>query len=201
MLKLQDEQETEELKTEELETEEVQLEESPPPPTELRTLGLFGDVSEKKSEEIIYALLLLANESKEDVEFYISSTGGTAVDMFAMYDVMRSIREEVDLVTIGVGKVMSAAVILLASGTKGKRKIGRHCRVMLHSVISSNQGALKDLRSELQEVEYTQNLYTKVLCEETKLTKEKIDEIISQNINAYLSAEEAVEYGIADEIV
>lgn len=96
---------------------------------------------------------------------------------------------------------MSAAVILLASGTKGKRKIGRHCRVMLHSVISSNQGALKDLRSELEEVEYTQDLYTKVLCEETKLTKEKIDEIISQNINAYLSAEEAVEYGIADEII
>ena len=144
---------------------------------------------------------MLANESKEDIEFYISSTGGTAVDMFAMYDVMRSIRKEVDITTIGIGKVMSAAVILLASGTKGKRKIGRHCRVMLHSVISSNQGALKDLRSELREVEYTQDLYTKVLCEETKLTKEKIDEIVSQNINAYLSAEEAVEYGIADEIV
>lgn len=183
------------------EADSTSSEEVVPPPTDLRIIGLFGEVAEKKSEEIIYALLLLASDSKEDIELYISSQGGTAVDMFAMYDVIRSVREQVDISTIGVGKVMSAAVILLASGTKGKRKIGRHCRVMLHSVISSNQGALKDLRSELEEVEYTQDLYTKVLCEETKLTKEKIDEIISQNINAYLSAEEAVEYGIADEII
>ena len=188
-------------KTEELLEEESEGSPPPQPPPELRVLGLFGEVSEKKAEEVIYALMLLAHEGDEDIDMCISSTGGAAIDMFAIYDVMRGIKGSVDISTVGLGKIMSAAVLLLAAGTKGKRKIGKYCRVMIHSVISGTHGSLHDLDNEMREVRYTQDQYIEVLCNETNLTEEQIREMFSKNVNVYLTAEEAVEYGIADEII
>jgi ATP-dependent Clp protease protease subunit len=183
-------------------SEEAPSIEAPPqPPPELRVAGLFGDIDEKKAEELIYAMLLLSNEGPEDIDLLISSVGGSALEMFSIYDMMRFLREIVDISTTGIGKVMSAAVILLASGTKGKRRCGRYCRLMIHPVISGTQGSLQDLRTEMGEVEYTQEKYIKVLAEETSLSEEKIREIFSSNVNTYLSAEEALAYGIIDEIV
>jgi ATP-dependent Clp protease protease subunit len=185
-----------------VEKQEVPVEEAPPqPPPELRVAGLFGDIDEKKAEELIYAMLLLSNEGPEDIDLILSSVGGSALEMFAIYDVMRFLREKMDISTTGIGKVMSAAVILLASGTKGKRRCGRHCRLMIHAVISGTQGSLHDLRTEMGEVEYTQDKYISALAQETDLTEEQIREIFSKNVNTYLSAEEALEYGIIDEIV
>jgi len=184
----------------EIQTEEPEIEVEPLPP-ELRVIGLFGEVSEKKAEELIYSLLLLCSDGEEDVDIYVSSTGGAAVDMFSIYDVMRLLREKVDLSTVGMGKVMSAAVILLAAGTKGKRKIGKYCRVMIHSVIAGNHGTLYDMDNEMKEIKYTQEKYIEALCEETNLTRPQIKKLLAKNVNVYLSAEEAVAYGIADEIV
>jgi len=187
---------------EEIESELMEEETPAPPlPPELRVVGLFGEVSEKKAEDIIYALLLLVNEGDEGVDLYLSSTGGTAIDMFAIYDVMRVVREKIDINTIGVGKVMSAAVILLAAGTKGKRKIGKNCRVMLHSVIAGNHGTLHDMDNEMKEIKYTQEQYIEVLCEETNLTRPQIKKLLAKNVNSYFSAEDAVKYGIADEVI
>lgn len=171
------------------------------PPVETRAVGIFEDISEKKSEEIIYALKLYSGDSKDPVEFYVNSQGGVASDMFAMYDFMREVREEMEIHTYGLGKVMSAAVLLLASGTKGKRKIGKYCRVMIHSVIAGSSGALHDLKNEMKEIQAIQDLYIEALSNETKLTKKKLKEMFSENVNVYLSAEQAVKYGIADIIV
>jgi len=187
---------------EEIEPELTEEETSSPLlPPELRVVGLFGEVSEKKAEDIIYALLLLVNEGDEDVDLYLSSTGGAAIDMFAIYDVMRTVRKKIDINTIGVGKVMSAAVILLAAGTKGKRKIGENCRVMLHSVIAGNQGTLHDMDNEMKEIKHTQEQYIEVLCKETNLTRPQIKKLLAKNVNTYFSAEDAVKYGIADEVI
>lgn len=187
------------------ELEEIQEEEHeeqiPQPPPELRVIGLYGDIAEKKAEEVTYALLLMENEGPDPIEMYISSSGGAANDMFAIYDVMRSIRSTTTLSTMGLGKVMSAAVLLLAAGTKGERKIGKYCRVMLHCVSSGTSGSIHDIKSEMSEIQYTQDQYIEVLEEETNLTKEQIKDIFSRNVNTYLTAEEAVEYGIADEVI
>lgn len=183
---------------EEIETPE---EEFIQPPSELRVVGLYGDITEKKAEETTYTLLMMANEGAEPIEMYISSLGGAATDMFAIYDVMRAIRADIVLSTVGMGKVMSAAVLLLAAGTKGERRIGKHCRVMLHCVSSGTSGSIHDIKSEMGEIEYTQNQYVEVLERETNLTKEQIQDIFSRNVNTYLTAEEAVEYGIADEVI
>ena len=151
---------------------EQQSQQRPSEP-DLRTIGLFSDVSEERVAELIHAMLYLDEvnklnkKDKKPIKFYISTYGGSADDMFGMYDVMRNVRETTELHTVGLGKVMSAGVILLAAGTKGKREIGKNCRVMIHSVIGKKQ--LKDL--------------------------------LERKVNVYLSAEEAVEYGIADIII
>ena len=171
------------------------------PPPETRVIGLFREIDEAKAEELVYAFKLYASESNDPIDFFISTPGGTASDMFTVYDFMREVQNDIEVVTCGLGKVMSAGVPLLAAGTKGKRKIGKYCRIMIHSVIGGTGGALHDLENEMREIQHIQDMYIRALCEETKFTKKKLKDLFSQNVNVYLSAEEAVEYGIADIII
>jgi len=188
---------------ENLEESEASQDTSSPPvlPPETRAVGIFQDITEQKSEEIVYALKIYSSESEEPVNLYVNSAGGVASDMFAIYDFIRETRETMEIHTHGLGKVMSAAVLLLAAGTKGKRKIGKYCRVMIHSVIGGSSGALHDLKNEMKEIQAIQDMYIDALASETKLTKKKLKDLFAKNVNVYLSAEEAVKYGIADIIV
>jgi len=174
---------------------------------DLRTVGLFSDVAEDKVAELVQGLLYLdaMNQLEEDpeeckpIEFYLSTYGGSADDMFALYDIMRQVQSEIH--TIGVGKVMSAGVLLLASGAKGKRKIGKYCRVMIHSAIAGSHGSLPNLVNELEALKKTQDDYIEALATETNMSKEDIKNMLERKVNVYLSAEEAVELGIADIII
>ena len=121
--------------------------------------------------------------------------------MFAIYDMVSIIKQTCELETIGLGKVMSAGTLLLASGTKGKRKIGRHCRVMIHAVTAGSVGELHDIENEMKSVKHIQELYINALSKETQMTKKTIQKLLDRRVNVYLTAEEAVEYGIADEII
>ena len=180
-----------------------------PPEPDLRVVGLFSEVVDEKITEIIHGLLYMNEMNKleedpknrRDIEFYLSTYGGSADDMFALYDMMKIVEEDTDIVTIGMGKVMSAGVLILAAGTKGKRKIGRNCRVMIHSVIAGNHGSLPNLINEMEAIQDLQELYIERLVEETKMTKKQMKKLLEQKVNIYLSAEEAVKYGIADIIV
>jgi len=177
------------------------------PEPDLRIIGLFTDVAEDKVAELVQGLLYMdeLNKLEEDpshrrpIDFYLSTYGGAADDMFALYDVMRHIESEIH--TIGLGKVMSAGVLLLAAGTKGKRKIGKYCRVMLHSAMAGNHGTLPNLVNEMEALQQLQEDYINALVEETKMTKEDIKKMLERKVNVYLSAEEAVELGIADIII
>jgi ATP-dependent Clp protease protease subunit len=181
----------------------------------MRTIGLIGDVDEEKASDVIYALLTLKQLGEREetdakgktktvfdpIELYISTHGGSASDMFAIYDVMRQIKKQCPIETVGIGKVMSAGVLLLAAGTKGKRKIGKNCRVMIHSVLGGNEGPLHNLENELAEIRWTQERYIQALIDETKLTQTTMNKLLQKHVNIYLSAEEAVKYGIADEVI
>ena len=186
---------------------------------ESRTIGLFGEVEEAKISQIVGVMLELADNAEveypanpddpesevlaenEPIEFIINTPGGSADDMFALYDVMRVIKNKCDIITFGVGKVMSAGVLLLAAGTKGQRRIGKNCRVMIHSVIGGNAGPLHNLENEMDEIRYVQNAYLKALADETNMTVSQLKRMINRKVNVYLSAEEAVKLGIADIIV
>lgn len=178
-----------------------------------RTIGLFGDVAEQTCAEVISNLIALSkigeipkDERKDKythlpIEFYINTHGGSASDMFAIYDMMRQVRKKCEIETIGMGKIMSAGVLLMAAGTKGKRKIGAHARVMIHSVLGGTEGPLHNLQNEFDEIKFVQEAYTKALIKETNLTPKAMKELLERHVNIYLSAQDAVKYGIADEVI
>ena len=189
------------------------------PKEEIRTIGLYGTIKEEVCAEIVYSLVVLDKTGKKiippplddpdgpeeevhlPIEMIISSYGGSAADMFSVYDTMRDVRQRCDIETQGLGKIMSAAVLLLAAGTKGKRKIGKHCRVMIHGVISGQHGHISDLENEMEEAKWTQGQYVKALASETNMTEKYIKKLIDKKVNIYLDAEDAVDLGIADIIV
>ena len=185
---------------------------------ESRMIGLFGEVEEIKISQVIGMMIELSEEETEEpensedpesptktvvkpIEFIINTPGGSADDMFALYDIMRLTKEKCDIETFGIGKVMSAGVLLLAAGTKGKRKIGKNCRVMIHSVIGGSSGPVFNLENEIQEMKYMQAAYIRALSSETNMTFKELKKMIDRKVNIYLSAEEAVKLGIADIIV
>tara|TARA_R110000824_G_scaffold243929_1_gene432633 strand:- start:58 stop:681 length:624 start_codon:yes stop_codon:yes gene_type:complete len=180
---------------------------------QLRVVSLFGDLEEERIQEVCNSLLYLNHTrlepcpEEEDVlllkpiEFYISTWGGDALGMFAIYDLMRMIREECPIYTFAIGKVMSAGVLLLAAGTKGDRRIGKNTRIMLHSVRGSHVGAIHSLENEMAETRWIQSQHTDALVEETKLTKRKLNTMLNKKVDVYLSAEDAIKLGIADIIV
>jgi len=171
-------------------------------------LGLFAEVQEEKIAELIHGLLVVAeNENKKEeedripIDFYLSTYGGSADDMFALYDIMRLVREDVIMRTVGLGKVMSAGVLLLAAGTKGQRSIAKNCRIMIHSVVGGNHGDLHNMLNEMEAIEQLQQMFVDCLVSETKMTKTRLKKMLDRKVNVYLSAEEAVELGIADIII
>jgi len=179
-----------------------------PEPEPMNTIGLFCDVTEEKVAEVIHGLLYLdhlyANsppEKRQPIEFYVSTYGGSADDMFSLYDVMRNVKKNNEIHTVGMGKVMSAGVLILAAGTEGKRKIGENCRVMIHSVLGANHGSLHNMINEMEAIEQLQDMYINCLAANTKMSKSQIKKMLERKVNVYLTAKEAVELGIADIII
>ena len=184
----------------------------------IRKCMLYGDINEQVTKEFIATMILLSEtaeteelEDPEDLEseiktvikpfeVIISTGGGNADEMMSIYDMMRMIRQNVDIETIGVGKVMSAGTLLLAAGTKGKRRIGRNCRVMIHAVTGGSIGPMHELTNEFKEIQKIQDAYINCLADETNMTVRQIKKYLKQKTNVYLTAEEAVELGLADEI-
>jgi ATP-dependent Clp endopeptidase proteolytic subunit ClpP len=187
-----------------------------------RMIGLFGEVEENKAAQLIAMMLDLAEDAEVEIEetvgegeeaktevrteslpieFLLSTPGGSADDMFAIYDIMRIVREKCPIQTFVLGKVMSAGVLLLAAGTKGQRKIGKNCRVMIHSVIGGTSGSFHNLENEMEEMRYMQEAYLRALSDESNMSVAQLKKMINRKVNVYLSAEEAVKLGIADIIV
>jgi len=190
-----------------------------PPRPELRMTGIYGDVTEDRCSEAVYGLMalhltgtekVLSNpedenseiiETYQPIDFIISSHGGLAADMFSVYDVIRDLRDRTPIHTKGLGKVMSAGVLLLASGTKGERRIGKYCRVMIHGVMAGQHGYLADVENEFKETRAIQRMYVKALSDETNMSETYVRKLMNRKTNVYLDAEEAVKLGIADIIL
>ncbi len=190
------------------------------PDNELRTINLYGDITEHKAADVVAALLYLENNSHsilpenpadpksaeiivaKSISMMVSTHGGIASDMFSILDVMEMVKERTcDIETFGIGKVMSAGVPILAAGTKGKRKVGKNCRIMLHNVMAGTGGTIFSMENELDEIKWVQERYIETLAGYTKLTPSKIKKLLKTQKDVYISAEEAIKMGIADEII
>jgi len=174
---------------------------------EARSIMFVGEVTEERAADLISALLVLSQtkapdaERAEPIKLYVSTYGGSADEMFGIYDVVNFCKKFCDIETIGLGKVMSAGTLMLASGTKGKRKLGKHCRVMIHAVNGGQVGDIHNLQNELEQTVSLQDSYIQALSHETNMTKRQIQTLINRKVNVYLTAEEAIEKGLADEIL
>ena len=180
------------------EVKEIELEEEEPG---VRIISLYGPVDEEMIEKTITSMMALSYMGGDTIQMIISTGGGLATEMFALYDVMRNVREDIEVVTLGLGKVMSAGVLLLAAGTKGKRKIGKHTRVMIHGLKTDLGGYLNDIKNDYDELRAIEKVYIDALSKETNMTKTKLRELFAERRDIFISAEEAVEYGIADEVI
>ena len=180
----------------------------------LRSFAIYGEINEDQGREAIQALQILhdkicdeqsKNENPDEpcdpIELLISTEGGHVQDMFSIYDCMRLVRRDCDIETFGVGKIMSAGILLLAGGTPGKRKVGANCRLMMHSVQGGHFGSIKELETDIREVRWYQNQLTKALLAETKIDPKELRSIFRKKTDTYFDAEQAVAWGIADEIV
>ena len=190
-----------------------------PPRPELRMTGIYGDVTEDRCSEAVYGLMALhltgtekvlsdpedenseIIETYQPIDFIISSHGGLAADMFSVYDVIRDLRDRTPIHTKGLGKVMSAGVLLLAFGTKGERRIGKYCRVMIHGVMAGQHGYLADVENEFKETRAIQRMYVQAIADETNMSEAYVRKLMNKKTNVYLDAEEAVKLGIADIIL
>jgi len=185
-----------------------------------RLLGLYGEVNEEHCKTAASGLYYFRDsgiveetvECEEDeetvvktsylpIDFMVSTEGGSVPDMFALYDCMRDVRKDCEINTFGVGRVMSAGVLILAGGTKGRRKVGRHCRLMLHAITGGQFGSLKELEVDLREVKWYQAQYVRALVAETNLTEKQIRAIFRKKTDTYFDAEQALKWGIVDEII
>ena len=174
---------------------------------ESRSIMLQGNLEEENAADIITALIVLSGQENPEtgevdpIKFYISTYGGAADEMFAIYDVMNYVKlKGVTIETIGLGKVMSAGTLLLAAGSPGHRKLGKHTRVMIHAVAGGSMGELHSIKNELEQMNLLQESYIKAMSDETEMSKKQIQNLINRKINVYLSAEEAIEKGLADEV-
>lgn len=188
--------------------------------SDLRAVTMIGNLTEDRGAEVMKGMIYLYETSKEQYyedpmdpkskiltrrkpfDFYISTYGGSALDMCGIYDMMKFCQSQgCDIETIGMGKIMSAGVPLLAAGTKGKRCIGKNAVVMIHGVQGGAMGSLAETKNELEQIGKIQDKYVELLAANTKLTAKKIEKMIAKNVNVYLTAEEAKAAGIVDIIL
>jgi ATP-dependent Clp protease, protease subunit len=143
-------------------------------------------------------LLHLESENADrDINIYINSPGGDITALFAIYDTMQFVRP--DISTICYGQAASAAAVLLAAGTKGKRFALPHARVLLHQPWGQGGGTATDIELQAKEILRMRDLLNEILAHHTGQELEKIKHDTDREF--IMSAEEAREYGIVDEVI
>ena len=159
---------------------------------------LGEDVNEHTANLVVAQLLHLAYEDpKKDIKLYINSPGGSVYDGMAIYDTIQYISPDVQ--TIGIGLQASMGAFLLSSGAKGKRFILPNSRVMIHQPSSGTQGKITDQEISLREGIYLKKKLNEILA---KNTGQKLSQVEKDTDRDYwMSAEEAVKYGLVDEII
>ncbi len=142
-------------------------------------------------------LHLESDNPEKDINLYINSPGGDINALFAIYDTMTYIRP--DVATICYGQAASAAAVLLAAGAKGKRFALPHARVLIHQPYAGAQGQVSDIELASQEIQRLKTALEEILAEHTGQDVDKIHTDTDRDF--VMTATEAVEYGIIDEVI
>ena len=163
-----------------------------------RIVFLDGEVNDVSADIIIAQFLHLSNDnSNKDISFYINSPGGSVSAGLAILDTMNFIKPDVS--TICVGTAASMGAVLMSAGAKGKRFILPHSEIMIHQPLGGSQGQASDMEIAMNHMKRTKETLIKILSENTGKDYDTVWKDCDRD--NWLNAEEAVAYGLVDQIV
>ncbi len=163
-----------------------------------RIIFLAGPINDTVANSIIAQLLFLSfTDSKKDIQLYINTPGGVVTAGLAIYDTMQHIKAPVSTVCVGVAASMGAT--LLASGAKGKRFALPNSEVLLHQVAGGVSGQAVEIEITARQIMRIKEKLNKILAKQTGQPLKKIEKDTDRDF--YLSAQEAKEYGVIDEVI
>jgi ATP-dependent Clp protease, protease subunit len=163
-----------------------------------RIVFLAGPINDSLANLVIAQLLFLASEdSKKDIQIYINSPGGSVTGGLAVYDTMQYIKPDVSTVCVGLAASMGA--VLLSAGKKGKRFALPNSQIMLHQVMGGATGQAVEIEITAKQIVKTKEKLNKVLAKHTGQSLARIEKDTDRDF--YLSAEEAKEYNLIDEVI
>ncbi|HCO95280.1 MAG TPA: ATP-dependent Clp protease proteolytic subunit [Phycisphaerales bacterium] len=165
---------------------------------ENRIVFLIGEISYQRAAEVIMKMLYLDNlKRSSEISLYINSPGGSVDDTMAIYDTMRFVSSPI--ATYCIGRAQSGAAIILAAGTKGKRHALPHAKVMLHQPWGGVSGQAADIKIQAEEILKAKTMINELLAKHTGQPVEKI--AAETERDRYMTALEAHEYGLIDEVL
>ncbi|MGD9109385.1 MAG: ATP-dependent Clp protease proteolytic subunit [Phycisphaerales bacterium] len=163
-----------------------------------RIVFLIGEISYGRAAEVIMKLLYLDNLKRaSEISLYINSPGGSVDDTMAIYDTMRFLSSPI--ATYCIGRAQSGAAVILAAGTKGKRHALPHAKVMLHQPWGGVTGQAADIKIQAEEVLKAKKTINELLSKHSGQSVEKIEQETERD--RYMTADEAKEYGLIDEVL
>jgi ATP-dependent Clp protease protease subunit len=163
-----------------------------------RVVFLVGPVDEASANLIVAQLLFLESENPDkDISFYINSPGGSVSAGFAIYDTRQFVKPDVS--TLCVGQAASMGALLLAAGAKGKRFCLPNSRVMIHQPLGGFQGQASDVEIHAREILFLKGRLNEILARHTGQDIARIEKDTDRD--NFLSAQQAVEYGLVDKML
>lgn len=165
---------------------------------ENRIIFLQGVIVDENANELVMKLLYLQSENRrKDIHFYINSPGGSVNATLAIYDTMQIL--SCPVATYCVGQAASGGAVLLAGGAKGKRLILPHAKVMIHQPYGNVGGQVSDIEIQAEQILKTRETLNEILAEHTGKSLDVIAKDTDRDY--YMTAEEAKEYGIVDDLL
>lgn len=162
-----------------------------------RIIFICGEIDDNLANIVISELLYLDSLNNDDISLYINSPGGSVTSGLAIYDTMNFIKSDVS--TIGLGTCASMGAFLLSSGTKGKRFCLENTEVMIHEVLGGSKGQATEIKIQADHILYLREKLNKILAKNTGNSLKRINNDTSRD--HYLSADEAKDYGLIDDII
>lgn len=162
-----------------------------------RIIFLSGEINDNMASIIVSELLYLDAQNNEDIFLYINSPGGSVTSGLAIYDTMNYVKSDVRTIVIGMAASMGA--FLLSSGAKGKRCALKNAEVMIHQVLGGAQGQATDIKIAAEHILKIKKKLNKILASNTGQDISKVTNDCERD--NYMSANEALDYGLIDEII
>jgi ATP-dependent Clp protease protease subunit len=165
---------------------------------ENRIVFMIGEISYQRAAEVIMKMLYLDNlKRSSEISLYINSPGGSVDDTMAIYDTMCYVGSPI--ATYCIGRAQSGAAVILAAGTKGRRHALPHAKVMLHQPWGGVSGQAADIKIQAEEILKAKVMINEILA---RHTGQSVDKIAGETErDRYMTADEALEYGLIDEVL